>query len=168
MYATVLPAGLPEPGTPEAADTLPLATVIYAADGTELARYYRVHRLWVPLDAVAPPVTEALLATEDHRFFAHAGIDLPRLVKAAYETLRGNPQGASTLTMQLVRNQYPDVAASPLWLRKVKEVLIALKLERRYDKRRLLQAYLNRVPFGQRAYGIEAAAQTYFGRQPAR
>lgn len=164
LYATTLPAHLPVPGTPSASEALPLATVIYASDGTELARYYREHRLWVPLDAIAPAVTDALLATEDRRFFAHPGVDLPRLVKAAYETARGRPQGASTLTMQLVRNQYADVAASPLWLRKIKEMGIALKLERRYEKRRLLEAYLNLVPFGHRAHGIEAAAQTYFGR----
>ena len=162
LYLADLASELPEPALGPEAQT-PLTTVIYSAQGTELARYYRENRTWIDHDAIAPVVTRALIATEDHRFYDHGGVDLLRLVKAAYETVRGDRQGASTITMQLARNTYPSIADAPMWTRKAKELLMARRLERRYSKAELLEAYLNTVPFGYQAFGIEAAAGTYFG-----
>ncbi len=161
LYFAHLASELPEPALGPEAQT-PLTTVIYSAQGTELARSYRENRTWVAHKAIAPAVKEALIAIEDHRFYEHGGIDLRRLLKAAYETARGHRQGASTIPMQLARNTYPSIADAPLWTRKAKEMLMAWRLEARYTKAELLEAYLNTVPFGYQAFGIEAAAQTYF------
>jgi penicillin-binding protein 1A len=154
-------ARLPAPQT-MSTDPPPLATVLYTRGGTEIARYYRENRTWTPYRRIGKPVREALLATEDHRFYRHGGVDWRRLAGAAWQTLRGHRQGASTITMQLVRNRYDAVAAAPPYERKVKEILMALKLEEAFSKKRILEAYLNTVPFGHGAHGIGAAAKTYF------
>jgi len=143
------------------------ATRIYTADGVELARWFDEDRVWVPHTAIAPVVHEALIAVEDHRFYTHHGVDLKRLMGAAYHTLRGQRQGGSTLAMQLSRNLYPSIASAPLWERKVKEMVTALALERTYTKPEILELYLNTVPFGYRAYGIEAAARVFFDETAA-
>ena len=156
---------------PDLADVRPpplaYPTVVYAADGTELARYFRQNRTWVDLEAVSPHVTGALVAAEDHRFYGHGGVDGARLVAAAWHTLRGRPQGASTLSMQLARNRFGEVGRERSLRRKLREMLMARRLERRYAKRDLLEMYLNTVDFGLGAFGIEAAARTYFGKTAA-
>ncbi|PSR02885.1 MAG: penicillin-binding protein [Bacteroidetes bacterium QS_8_68_28] len=139
-----------------------LATVLLSRGGTEIARYYRENRTWTPYRKIGNPVRQALLATEDHRFFDHAGVDGRRLAEAAWQTLRGDRQGGSTITMQLVRNRYGQIADDPPYARKAKEVLMALKLERAFDKKDILEAYLNTVSFGHGAHGIGAAAKVYF------
>jgi penicillin-binding protein 1A len=139
-----------------------LATVLLSRGGKEIARYYRENRTWTPYQRIGKPVRRALLATEDHRFFGHAGVDWRRLAGAAWQTLRGERQGGSTITMQLVRSRYAKIADDPPYARKAKEVLMALKLERASGKKDILEAYLNTVPFGHGAHGIGAAAQTYF------
>lgn len=166
VYVFTTAATLPDPQRAPLHDN-PLATVVYAADGAELARYYRENRTPAAFEEISPHVVDALVATEDHRFYEHPGVDVRRLVAAAFETLRGRRQGGSTLTMQLVRNRYEEVAASPPLTRKLKEILMALKIERHYDKRSILESYLNTVPFGQRAFGIASAAHLYFGKKPA-
>lgn len=159
-WPTDFDAALPdEPGLPD----LAVASVAYTADGEELARYYRTNRTWVPLGRIAPVVTEALIATEDHRFYAHNGVDWVRLAGSAWHTLRGDPQGASTITMQLVRNLYPALKQVPVLDRKRLELRTAWRIEEAHDKAAILAWYLNTVTFGQNAFGIEAAAQTYFG-----
>ena len=144
-----------------------LATTIYAADGTEITRFYRKNRIWVTYDQIAPSLVDALVATEDHRFFDHHGVDLSRMISSAYKTARGNRQGGSTITMQLARNLYPEVGGSWPVARKLKEILTAFKIERHYDKREIIEMYLNTVPFGYNAFGVEAAARTYFARSAA-
>jgi len=143
------------------------ATRIYTADGVELARWFDEDRVWVPHTDIAPVVHEALIAVEDHRFYTHRGVDVTRLMGAVYHTLRGQRQGGSTLAMQLSRNLYPSIAAAPLWDRKMKEMVTALALERTYTKPEILELYLNTVPFGYRAYGIEAAARVFFDESAA-
>ena len=139
--------------------------VLMSADGVVLATYQRVHRQWVPLEQVAPAVVQALIATEDHRFWQHHGIDFYRTAAAVVHTLRGNRQGGSTLTQQLARNLYPDeIGRSPTLHRKVKEAITALKIEAVYSKREILETYLNTVPFLYNAFGIEMAARTYFDK----
>lgn len=144
-------------------------SVVLAADGsTVLADFRRRNREWVPLSAVDTTAVLALVATEDHRFYHHPGVDLWRLVGATGRTLLGDRQGGSTIPMQLARNLYPErIGRAPGPLRKLMEVVTALKIEAVYTKAEILEAYLNTVPFLYNVHGIELAAQTYFGK-PAR
>ena len=144
---------------------LPRMSYIYAADGTQLAEIGLENRTWADLSDISAHVVDALLATEDRRFFEHTGVDYQRLVSAGWAALRGSEAGgASTLTMQLVRNVYPEIGRLPRRDRKVRELLMAQKLEQVYTKRELLELYLNKMSFGRGAFGIEAAAETYFSK----
>ncbi|HET7774853.1 MAG TPA: transglycosylase domain-containing protein, partial [Azospira sp.] len=137
--------------------------LILFADGKELAVFKRSNREWVGLADISPRVVEALIATEDHRFYAHHGIDWRRTAGAALNTFAGDRQGGSTLTQQLARNLYPDeIGRAPTLTRKLKEAITALKIEALYTKEEILETYLNTVPFLYNAYGIEMAARTYF------
>ena len=140
-------------------------TQLVSADGVVLAAYKRVNREWVPLDRISPHVLNALISTEDHRFYQHHGIDLRRTAAAAVSTLSGRRQGGSTITQQLARNLYPDeIGRAPSLHRKAKEAITALKIEAIYTKREILETYLNTVPFLYNAFGIEMAARTYFDK----
>ncbi|WP_407692512.1 penicillin-binding protein 1A [Ramlibacter aquaticus] len=137
--------------------------VILSADGRELASFRRTHREWVRLDEISKPVVQALLDTEDRRFYQHGGLDLRRTLSAAWHTVRGDLQGGSTLTQQLARNLFPEeIGRAPTLERKIKEAVTALRLEHLYRKDQILEMYLNTVPFLYNAYGIEMAARTYF------
>src|SRR5688572_28803061 len=119
-------------------------TVVVSNDGVVLAEFKRINREWVPLEKIAPSVVDALIATEDHRFYDHHGIDLKRTVAALLSTLTGDLQGGSTLTQQLARNMYPDEIGRSITLnRKIKEAITALKIESVYTKREILETYLN-------------------------
>lgn len=148
--------------------TVPEATIAYTADGQELMRYHIENRTWVPLDSMARPVIDALIATEDHRFFRHNGVDVLRVFGAIAGTAGGTRQGGSTLTMQLARNIYPDIRNDHILVRKVKEWLISMRIEDRFSKEEILEMYLNMVPFMYDAVGIEAAARTYFEKPAGR
>lgn len=138
---------------------------ILSADGKELALFKRANRDWVKLNEISPQVVAALIATEDHRFFQHHGIDWRRTISAALHTASGDRQGGSTLTQQLARNLYPEeIGRSPTFTRKLKEAITALKIEAVYSKNEILETYLNTVPFLYNAYGIEMAARTYFDK----
>jgi penicillin-binding protein 1A len=137
--------------------------VVLSSDGVVIAEYRRVNRRWVPLDGISPHVVDALIATEDRRFYDHHGIDLRRTVGALVRTMHGDRQGGSTITQQLARNLFPDdIGRAPTLTRKVKEAITALKIEAVYSKREILEVYLNTVPFLYNAFGIEMAARTYF------
>ena len=136
---------------------------VLSADGKELAVFKRANREWVKLDDVSPQVVAALIATEDHRFFTHHGIDWRRTAAAALSTASGDRQGGSTITQQLARNLYPEaIGRAPTLTRKLKEAITALKIEAVYSKPEILETYLNTVPFLYNAFGIEMAARTYF------
>lgn len=138
---------------------------VLSADGKLLAEFRPANREWVPLKDVSPNVVKALVATEDHRFYEHHGIDLKRTASAALHTFSGDRQGGSTLTQQLARNLYPDeIGRAPTLTRKLKEAITALKIEALYTKPEILETYLNTVPFLYNAYGIEMAARTYFDK----
>jgi penicillin-binding protein 1A len=140
-------------------------TVVMSADGVVLAEFRRLNRQWVPLSRVSKPVIDALIATEDHRFYEHHGIDLRRTVGAALNTLRGRREGGSTITQQLARNLYPqEIGRAASLTRKAKEAITALKIEAIYSKQEILETYLNTVPFLYNAFGIEMAARTYFDK----
>ena len=154
---------------------LNLATVAYTADGMELGRYGRQNRSRIPFKAISPYVVDALVATEDHRFYNHWGMDLFRTFSAVGQTVLGKvgipgfyTQGGSTITQQLARNLYNDqIGFEATITRKLKEMVTAVQLERRYTKQEIIEMYLNTVPFRYNAYGIEAAARTYFRKSAA-
>jgi penicillin-binding protein 1A len=140
-------------------------TRVLSADGKELAQFKRANRDWVKLADISPHVQAALIATEDHRFYEHHGMDMKRTVSAALHTFSGDRQGGSTITQQLARNLYPDeVGRAPTLTRKIKEAITALKIEMVYSKSEILETYLNTVPFLYNAFGIEMAARTYFDK----
>ena len=147
-----------------------LATQVLTADGAELARYYAdENRTWVALDEMSAFVPQALIATEDRRFYDHWGVDMYAIGAIVKDFLTsGEARGASTITMQLARNLYREatgfVTGEKSVVRKAKEILIAVRLERTYTKPEILEAYLNTVPFLYNAYGIEAASQTFFSK----
>lgn len=143
--------------------------VVLSADGKELAIFKRSNRDWVKLRDIAPSVLDALIATEDRRFYQHHGIDFRRTAGAALNTFSGDLQGGSTLTQQLARNLYPEqIGRAATLTRKIKEAITALKIEMVYTKDEILETYLNTVPFLYNAYGIEMAARTYFDKSADR
>ncbi|MEM6325784.1 MAG: transglycosylase domain-containing protein [Bacteroidota bacterium] len=150
-----------------------LATVVYTADDQELARYYQdENRTWVPLDSISGHVVSALLATEDRRFYDHWGVDAIAMGAIVRDAIRdGDFRGASTVTMQLARNLYREdvnfVVGEKSVIRKIKEILTAIRIERIYTKDEILEAYLNTVPFLYNAYGIQSASETYFAKDAA-
>jgi len=150
-----------------------LATIAYTADGQELARYARQNRSWVYYDNISPHAINALWATEDHRFYDHWGIDVFRTVSAVAKTILGkfgfpfDTQGGSTISQQLARNLYnKQIGREQTVGRKMKEWVTAVQLERRYTKNEIIEMYLNTVEFPYNAYGIEAAAHTFYGKDP--
>ena len=144
---------------------VPEPSVILSADGKTIGRFQEQRSQPVTLAQVSPYVTQALIATEDHRFREHHGVDWLRSIKAILRTATGRMEGGSTLTQQLVRNLFPeDIGRSRNLGRKVKEIVTALRIERIYTKDQILEAYLNTVPFLYNAVGIEAAAHTYFDK----
>jgi penicillin-binding protein 1A len=140
-------------------------TVILSADGKELASFEQGVQERIKLSQVSPHVVTALIATEDHRFYEHHGVDFTRIGGALLASLRGDTQGGSTITQQLARNMFPaEIGRSRSLNRKLKELITAFKIENTYSKTEILEAYLNTVPFLYNAYGIEMAARTYFDK----
>ncbi|NEX63555.1 penicillin-binding protein 1A [Noviherbaspirillum galbum] len=161
-----------EPTTPSIDDVLAVRgaqpSVLVSASGEHLATYSRGYQEEVHLDQISPHVVEALLSTEDHRFYEHPGIDLKRTVSAVYHTLRGDAQGGSTITQQLARNLFPEEIGRDRSVdRKLREMITALKLEKAYSKDQILELYLNTVPFLYNVIGIEMAARTYYDKSAA-
>lgn len=137
---------------------------VYAADGALIAEYGERRLIPISLNEVPADFVNAILNTEDKRFFEHSGIDFISLINDSvqlliYQEIRG---GASTITMQLARNV--SFSLEQTIIRKLKEMLLALKLERELSKEEILELYINVVPFGKGAYGAEAGAQTYYGK----
>jgi membrane peptidoglycan carboxypeptidase len=142
------------------------ATNIYDRNGVLLYVKHTdgVIRTVIPLSAISPHLIDATIALEDRQFYTHQGIDFPRIVAAAIADLthQGVQQGASTITQQLVKRMYVGSANS--LERKVREATLALEIERRFSKNEILTLYLNQIFYGHEAYGVEAAAQTYFAK----
>ena len=143
------------------------ATRIYAADGQLIASLYRENRDSVRLDRVSPTLQRAVIDTEDADFYRHRGVSLKGVLRAGLRNLqdRGYAEGGSTITQQMARNLFltPEKSLS----RKIAEILLAVQIERRLTKSEILQRYLNQVYFGQGAYGVETAAEVYFGKPAA-
>lgn len=162
-YVSSVNENLPAlPARPAA--TLAEASLILASDGSELGTLFGERRTWVALDDISPIVLEALIATEDHRFFEHQGVDWVRMAGAMWSTVWGDPEGASTIPMQLARNYYPELQRQELLDRKMNEILLARRISREMSKDQVLEWYINTVPFGHNSFGIEAAAERFFSR----
>ncbi|MCU1374112.1 MAG: penicillin-binding protein [Actinomycetia bacterium] len=148
------------PAEPEQART----TVIRDAKGNQLAELFKnENRVAVPLDKVADVMEKAVVSAEDRHFYEHSGVDPIGITRALVNDVRGgNVQGGSTITQQLVKNTYLTTERS--LTRKAKEAILAVKVERELSKRQILERYLNTIYFGRGAYGIEKAAENYFGK----
>ena len=150
---------------------------VYASDGTTRIgsivpvfgeERESTNRIPVALDEVSPAALQAIVAYEDDQFYRHYGVDLPAFARAVYEEFLGSEQrGGSTITTQVIKNTLlRDIRSERSLERKAKEMMLALELERRLTKAEILQRYINVVFWGGNVYGIRAAAQTYFGKDP--
>src|SRR3989344_4242393 len=125
--------------------------------------YGEVKRTLIPLSEVPGHTTDAIIAIEDKNFYQHRGISFTGIIRSFLRNIfTGSRVGGSTITQQFVRNAV--LTREKTYTRKIKEIVISLQLERRYEKDEILQLYLNEIPFGSNAYGIQAAAQTFFGK----
>lgn len=156
-----------------------LATQIIAEDGEILNTFHIENRSYVSYEDLSPYLVEAAVSTEDLRFYRHSGIDLVSLGRVLFKTLLmgdSGQGGGSTITQQLAKTLYPRADASSripgvyqvkmVWI-KLKEWITAVKIERNYTKDEIVNMYMNAVFFGGNAYGIKAAAQTFFGKNPS-
>lgn len=144
-----------------------VVTEIYGDDDTPIGQFYLERRKLVATREMPDHLRRAIVAAEDRHFHRHAGVDWTQVAAVLWQTLREGriTRGASTITMQLSRNLFLN--QDPTWDRKVREVLLALQIERHYSKERILTLYLNRIYFGHGNYGVGAAAEFYFDK-PAR
>ena len=145
------------------------ASIIYDRNGAVIGRIFIQNRDQVPLKEIAPSLLTAVVAAEDARYYQHSGVDFRGIVRALVVNLRSNRkrQGASTLTQQLARNTFTDElpAADRGIDRKLYEMAVAREIEKRCNKEKILELYLNRVFFGSGFYGVEAASRGYFGKR---
>ncbi|MFC6050851.1 transglycosylase domain-containing protein, partial [Methylobacterium hispanicum] len=141
-----------------------LASEIRAADGSLVARVADENRKFVPVAAIPPIVVAAFLSAEDRNFRRHHGVDVSALARAAAVGIKGGTRriGGSTITQQVVKNLL--VGDERSLRRKIREAIVALRIERDLGKDRILEIYLNEVYLGSGAYGVAAAAESYFGK----
>lgn len=139
---------------------------LYAIDGRFIAELGLEKRTLVTLDKIPQIVQDAFVVTEDKRFYQHAGIDWRRAFSVVlFSPVRGYSQGFSTITMQLARNVFPEqISREKTLVRKLKEAKVAREIEARYDKKKILELYLNQIDLGHGAYGVETASERYFGK----
>ena len=154
-----------------------ISSEVYTADGKLIGKYYKENRSPVLFSEISPSVIDALVATEDVRFFEHNGIDLHSLISSIISTAKGDKRGASTITQQLAKNLYSTrnqksqgvikyIPGVRTLFYKLKEWITAYELEKYYSKQDILTLYLNTVPFGNNTYGIKTAAKLYFSKEP--
>src|SRR5580700_9204174 len=145
----------------------PVMTRVHAADGELLAEYAKERRLYIPIQAVPKLVVNAFISAEDKNFYEHAGLDFNGIARAGWLYVQNfgsnrRPQGASTITQQVAKNFLLTNEVS--FTRKIKEALLALKIERAYTKDKILELYLNEIYLGFGAYGVAAASLVYFDK----
>src|SRR5882762_10874929 len=145
----------------------PVMTGVPAADGSLLAEYAKERRLYLPIQAVPKLVINAFIAAEDKSFYEHGGIDFSGIARAGVAYIQNygsgrRPQGASTITQQVAKNFLLTNELS--WSRKIKEALLAMKIERAFSKEKILELYLNEIYLGIGAYGVAAASLLYFDK----
>ncbi len=166
LYAGALFHGMPS-GEEIANYHPPTATRVYAWDGTLLGEFSKVRRIYVPYDQIPPQLVYAFLAAEDHNFFQHGGVDVGgvsrAMIKDVFNVLQGRrPEGGSTITQQVAKNVLLNNRVTVG--RKLKEAILATRLEEVMSKRQILELYLNEIWLGYRSYGVGAAAFNYFGK----
>src|SRR5437764_11826994 len=142
-------------------------TRVHAADGSLLAEYAKERRLYLPIQAIPKSVINAFIAAEDKSFYEHNGIDVSGIARAAVSYVQNygrgrRPQGASTITQQVAKNFL--LTNEVTFNRKIKEALLALKIEKTYSKEKILELYLNEIYLGIGAYGVAAASLLYFDK----
>lgn len=163
FYTIYLFRGLPSIEELENPKTA-IASVVMSRDGAILDRYFIENRTWVRIDDISPNVINALVATEDHRFYEHWGMDMVRTLAIPYHLIRLNPQGGSTISQQLARNLYRQIGQEFSVARKFREMITSVQIEKNYTKREIIEMYLNTVEYSNSAFGIESAAQTHFSK----
>jgi len=151
---------------------VPLASEVYASDGTLLGKYYIENRSFVKYDDISKDVINALVATEDHRFFKHKGFDAISYIRVMIKSILLQSKtsgGGSTISQQAIKNLYKRQHYSILTMpvNKIKEAIVAVRLEKIYDKEDIIALYLNTVPFGELAFGIGTASNRFFSKKPA-
>src|SRR5438034_6518842 len=160
---TILPRSLPSPTALEKFEPSE-GTKVYDENDELLTEFHVERRIFVPLAQIPKPLRDAIISTEDARFYSHYGVDPTGIARAIYQNFRRGRivEGGSTITQQLAKVLFltPDKSLE----RKLKEAVLALELERRYSKNRILELYLNQIYFGHGAFGVEAAARTFFGK----
>ena len=144
--------------------TPPLVTTVYSTDQEVLGYFSKERRFLVPLSEIAPEVKHAFLAAEDSEFYSHEGVDLFGILRAAWKNFQAGEivQGGSTITQQVIKSML--LSAERSYQRKLKEAILAYRLEKNLDKDEILTIYLNEIYLGAGAYGVEAAARIYFGK----
>lgn len=140
---------------------------VYSAEGKVISVFGEKRRIPTPVENIPDHLKQAFISSEDDRFYAHPGIDWQGILRAGMQLLRTGEkgQGGSTITQQLARNFF--LSSEKTYVRKTKEIMLALRIEREISKDEILELYLNKVFLGHRAYGVTAAAQVYYGKQPA-
>jgi len=160
---TILPRSLPSVSQLESFEPS-VGSKIYDENDEQITEFHVERRIFVSLSQMPPTLKEAVLATEDARFYSHFGVDPIGIARAIYQNFRRGRivEGGSTITQQLAKVLFltPDRSLD----RKLKEAVLAVELERRYSKDRILEMYLNQIYFGHGAFGVEAAARTFFGK----
>ncbi|WP_163582939.1 transglycosylase domain-containing protein [Gracilibacillus saliphilus] len=151
----------------EKAVILPTASKVVAEDGTVLGKLYSENRDYVTLKQIPDHVEEAFIAMEDQRFYDHAGVSLPAVTRAVYRDIvaMSKVEGGSTITQQLAKNLF--LVNDKTWMRKTKEVMASVYLERNYTKSQILELYLNQIYLAHGVHGVGTAADYYFGKDVA-
>jgi len=141
-----------------------IASEVRSRDGAVLDRYFVENRTYVSIDNISPNVLNALIATEDHRFFNHWGVDFQSLMRLPYYWIQQRFQGGSTISQQLARNLYRKIGFDVSVTRKLREMITAVQIEHNYTKSEIIEMYLNTVEFSNSAFGIESASRTHFNK----
>src|SRR6266545_1353377 len=160
---TILPRSLPSVTQLESFEPS-VGSKVYDENDEQITEFHVERRIFVPLAQMPAALKQAVIATEDARFYSHFGVDPMGIARAVYQNFRRGRivEGGSTITQQLAKVLFltPDRSLD----RKLKEAVLAVELERRYSKDRILEMYLNQIYFGHGAFGVEAAARTFFGK----
>lgn len=164
LYVAYLYQGLPsiqELENPKSA----IASEVRSRDGVIIDRYYIENRTYISIDDISPNVINALIATEDHRFFNHWGVDSQSLMRLPYYWVRQQMHGGSTISQQLARNLYRNIGFDvSIVTRKLREMITAVQIEQNYTKQEIIEMYLNTVEFSNSAFGIESASRTHYNK----
>ncbi len=142
----------------------PTITCVYSDDGRKIGEFYKERRIVIPLNEIPETLFQAFIATEDSRFYKHRGVDFYSIIRAFTRNIEAGTivQGGSTITQQVTKSFF--LSPEKKYSRKIKEAILAYRLDKLFTKEKILYLYLNQIYLGHGAYGVEAAAQNYFGK----